>query len=465
MTILPFFSIIRSFVVLVIFNFINEDIVAGMEIKPFRAFRFNAEIVGDVGGCISPPYDVIDACQQQQLYEKSQYNIVRIIKGKTTSSDNKGNNQYTRAADYFKAWIEKGILKQDPMETIYAYIQDFRLAGARFQRSSFIALSKIEELGKTVKPHEYTLEEPKIDRLNLKRATKADLELVFMLYDDPNQIADKIIENTARVKTLIDFIDEQNARHRLFAIAAEENINAIIRMMSSKSCIIADGHHRYETGLNYLKEASNPAAGYQMTAFVNTCHGGLIILATHRLVAGLKDFKVERLVAQLKENFEITEHPFDSDQAKAEAKQNMLAQMKTQHNKHKNAFGIYGGQNKFYVATLKSKRAMDSANSNISRARRELDVFVLHKLILEKILGIDDEGLESGNYIEYVKDTDNAIDVSITKVDTGQKQVAFFLNPIKIKELKKVTEAGEKLPQKSTFFYPKMYSGLTIYKL
>jgi uncharacterized protein (DUF1015 family) len=438
-----------------------------MKIKPFKAFRFDTGVVGDVGSCISPPYDVISPSQPQKLYEKSKYNIVRIIKGKTAPSDDADNNQYTRAADYLNTWIEKGVLKQDPTETIYAYIQDFQLAGTGFQRSTFIALAELEEFSPTaqVKPHEQTLDEPKIDRLNLKRATSADLGLVFMLYEDQNKIADKIIGKAASKNPLIDFTDEQNVRHRLFAITAQEDIDAVARMMSDKSCIIADGHHRYETGLNYSKESSNPAARYQMIAFSNLCQEGLIILATHRLIGNLENFSIKKLITDLKENFEITEHLFDSDTVKAEARRKMLAQMKTECGKDKNAFGIYGGNKAFYIAVLKDKRAIDSVSPNTSSAWKLLDVSVLHKLILEKLLGIDDKQLASGAKLEYVKDTDNAINELIAKVDKGQSQAAFFLNPVKMEQLKMVTDAGEKMPQKSTYFYPKMHSGLVINKL
>jgi uncharacterized protein (DUF1015 family) len=449
-----------------------------MEIKPFKAFRFDEGAVGDVGSCISPPYDVISASQQQKLYEKSKYNIVRITKGKTTPSDNADNNQYTRAADYLTTWIEKGVLKQDPIEAIYAYIQDFRLAGTQFQRSSFIALAKLEEFGPPgrVRPHEQTLDEPKIDRLNLKRATAADFGLPLLLYEDKQKIADKIIENVASQKPLIDFLDEQDVQHHLFAITAKEDIDKITKMMLDKCCIIADGHHRYETALIYSKETANPAAAYRMIAFTNTRHEGLVILATHRLVGNLKNFDAVKLIAELKENFEITEYKFGSRaRDKAAAKQKMLAQMKTEYNNDKNIFGIYSGNNAFYAAALKDKQAMNSAAPNMSSHWKSLDVSVLHKLVLEELLGIGEKQLASSTQLEYIKDADpsrlglaetgNAIDESIAKVDSGQKQAAFFLNPVKMEQLKMVADAGEKMPQKSTYFYPKIYTGLTINKL
>jgi len=436
-----------------------------MEVKPFKAFRFDAGVVGDVGGCISPPYDVINPEQQEQLYDKSKYNIVRIVKGKTTSFDNEDNNQYTRAADYLKTWIGKGVLKQDSAEAIYAYVQDFEVAGNNFQRSSFIALARLEEFGKSVRPHEKTLDEPKIDRLNLKRATVAKFGLVFMLYEDEQNVADEIVGRAVAQEPLIDYTDEQDVRHRLFAITTKDGIDAIARMMVDKDCIIADGHHRYETALNYYKETKNPAAGYQMTAFVNMHSEGLTILATHRLVGNLENLQFVKFIETLKENFDITEFRFQTPAAKVEAGQKMSAMMETVYDEDRNAFGIYGGNDAFYVAVLKDKQAMDSAASGMSNAWKSLDVSVLHKLVLEELLGVGDKELASGSCIEYIKDTGNAIEESIAKVDTGQKQAAFFVNPPKMQQLVMVTDAGEKMPQKSTYFYPKVHTGLTINKL
>jgi uncharacterized protein (DUF1015 family) len=450
-----------------------------MKIKPFKAFRFDPGAVGDVGSCISPPYDVISPTEQRQLYEKSKYNIVRIIKGKTTSFDNDDNNQYTRAADYLKTWIGKGVLRQDSNESIYAYVQDFELDNVAvpgsqmaiklkrrsFQRFSFIALARIEQLGKAVRDHENTFNGPIIDRLNLIEATGAKFGLPFMLYEDDQNIADDIIESAVDSRPLIDFLDEQDVRHRLFAITAKDGIEAISKMMQDKSCIIADGHHRYQTALKYLKETSNPQTAYQMTAFANICHEGLIVLATHRLVGNLKNFDLRKLLADIKEGFEVTKFEFGSPHAKREAKQKMLAQMKVEHNRDKNVFGVYGGNCSFYTAVLKNKQAMDSAAHERSRSWCLLDVAVLHKLVLEKLLGVDEKKLASGSNVEYIKGTGNAIDDAIAKVDGRQKQVALFMNPIKMQQLKTITDAGEKMPQKSTFFYPKVFTGLTINKL
>jgi uncharacterized protein (DUF1015 family) len=436
-----------------------------MQIKPFKAFRFDKAVVGEPGSCIAPPYDVISDAQQEQLYNKSEHNIVRIIKGKTNASDNGDNNQYTRAAGYLNDWINQGALKEDAADTIYAYVQDFEVGGMQFQRLSFIATARLEEFGEVVRPHEQILKKPMLDRLSLKKATTAGFGLVFMLYEDEQEIADKIIEQTTTTEPLIDFICDQNVHHRLFAITAEEDIQQIVKMMNDKSCVIADGHHRYTTGLAYSKESNHPAAKYQMLAFANISHKGLIVLATHRLAGNLENFSFEQLINELKDNFELTELKFDSPESKMDARQKMLEQMKAGHDNDKNVFGIYGPNDAFYIAVLRDKQAMDPVVPDMSSAWRHLDVSILHKLILEKILGIDEERLAKGENLQYVKDTPNAIDESISQVDAGHKQAAFFMNPVKMQQLKLVTDAGERMPQKSTYFYPKIFTGLTIQKL
>jgi uncharacterized protein (DUF1015 family) len=435
-----------------------------MEIKPFRAFRFDPAVVGNAGDCIAPPYDVIGPEQQRRLYRKSPYNIVRITKPNEACTD----NQYARAAGYLSDWIDSGVLKQDAAEAIYGYVQDFEVAGARYQRLTFIALARLEEFGPPgpVRPHEHTLSKAMLDRLNLKRATAADFGLVFMLYEDKKGIADRIIQGALAGPAILDCTDEQDVRHRLFSVTAKKDVDAIVRMMRDKNCIIADGHHRYTTGLTYSKESPNPAAKYQMLAFTNMSDEGLIVLATHRLVANLQDFSMDRLLAGLGRNFQVTEFAFDKDrQAKADAKQEMLARMRAEHGKDKKAFGIYGPNSVFYVAVLKDARAMNVAAPHKSAAYRSLDVAVLHKLILDELLGIDEEVLARGENLEYVKDAPTAIDDSIAQVDAGLKQAAFFMNPIKMQQLIEVTDAGERMPQKSTYFYPKMFTGVTINKL
>jgi len=436
-----------------------------MEIRAFRAYRFDESVVGDVGRCIAPPYDVINSDQQEQFYRKSEHNIIRIIKGKTRPSDNNGDNVYTRAAEYLSRWIQEGALKQDEREAIYGYVQDFEALGRRFRRLTFIALGKLEEFGRIVRPHEQIMHEPTVDRLNLKRATAARFGLVFMLYDDEQGVADAVIEKAAGHEPLIDFVDENSVRHQIFAIIDKGDIDAITEMMRDKSCIIADGHHRYTTGLLYSKESPNPAAKYQMLAFTNTRHEGLVVLATHRVVSNVEAFDFAQLIEKLSKDFELTRYRFDSPQGKSDAREKMLEQMRAGHDNNRNAFGIYGGDGSFYVAVLKNTEAMDGAAPERSDAWRSLDVSVLHKLILEQVLGIGEEQLAEGRHLEYVKDNSNAIGELVSKVDAGLKQVVFFMSPTKVEQIQMVAEHGERMPQKSTYFYPKVYTGLTINKL
>jgi uncharacterized protein (DUF1015 family) len=436
-----------------------------VEIKAFKAWRFDKKVVGKVGDCIAPPYDVISEKQQKQLYKKNKFNIVRIDRGKVNPADTESDNVYTRAADYLNKWIKAGVLKQDNAENIYAYVQDFEAAGAKWQRSGFVALGKLEEFGTGVRPHEKTLEGPKADRLKLTRETAAQFGQIFMLYDDPKKVADKIIKRAALKKPAINFVDDDGVRHRLYPVADTKDINAIVRTMSNKGTVIADGHHRYETALNYCRETGNPAAKYQMMTFVNMRNKGLIILPTHRLVGNLKGFDIARVLKKLEGDFEITPYPFSTNKDKNGAKEKMFARMRSEFKKGRTAFGLYTKDKSFYTVTLTNPKAMDKAAGQMSRAWRSLDVSVLHKLILEKILGIGEKQLASESNIEYIKDVGNAIDESIASVDGEKNQVVFFMNPTRIEQVQQVAAAGEKMPQKSTFFYPKIFTGLTINKL
>jgi len=436
-----------------------------MKIKAFKALRYNVNVVRDVGNCIAPPYDVIDADQQERLYKKSQYNIVRIIKGKLSETDSDSDSRYTRAARFFNSWMKKGVLKTDPAPAIYAYVQDFSVGNNRFQRSGFVALGKLEEFGGLVQPHEKTLAGPKADRLNLMSATNAQFGQVFMLYDDSEKIADRIIARTTDEQPLLNFTDDQGVRHRLFGIVDTKDIEAIVKMMADKKAIIADGHHRYETALNYYKETHSPAAAYRMMTFVNMRNEGLIILPIHRLINGLSSFNIRELLKKLDKNFDISLYAFSNTEEKNSAMLDMFERMRSESGRGCNAFGIYTTGGTFYAVVLKNQQAMLQAAPAMSEVLRRLDVSVLHTLILDKQLGIGEKQLEKQNHIEYIKDIGRAIDEAIERIDRGDAQAIFFVNATKVEHVKAVAAAGLKMPQKSTFFYPKIFTGLTINKI
>ena len=446
-----------------VIKFIKERIY--MDIKAFKAYRFNDDVVGNAGDCISPPYDIIDEDTQSALYEKNQYNVARIIKGKTSGSDTDDDNVYTRSAGYFNDWISKGALKADENDTIYAYVQHFNVGGEAITRSGFVALGKLAGFGEGVQPHEKTLDGPKADRLNLMRATGGQFGQIFMLYDDPEKVADKIIDKAVRGNLLLSFTDEESVTHEIYGIDSDADIQAIRSMMADKSPVIADGHHRYETALNYFNETKNPAAQYRMMTFVNMRNEGLVVLPTHRLVAGLKNFDIEDLVVRLGHQFEVNSYTFSGDEDKNTARDGMFTELKDHFQKGEIAFGIYAADNVFYVAALKDTAAMDKVCPEMSDAAKKLDVNVLHKIVLEDILGIGDKELAGESNIKYIKDIGNAIERSIEKVDSKESQAVFFMNPTRVDQVRDVAAENEKMPQKSTFFYPKIFTGLVINKL
>lgn len=432
-----------------------------MEIKAFKAYRFNSAVAGDTGRCIAPPYDVINDAQQEELYQQSPYNIVRIDKGKTHPGDNEIQNQYTRAAEYLADWLKRGILTQEGKDSLYAYVQNFDVAGKNYQRSGIIALGKLVEFGSGVQPHEKTLDGPKADRLKLTLATDAQFGQIFMLYDDSQKVADKIIDKTVAGKgAAVDFTDIDGIRHRLFIIDDAKDIGAIVETMKTKEALIADGHHRYETALNYRKITKKPTADWQMMTFINMQNEGLIVLPTHRLVGDLKNFNIDEIIKKLQEDFKVTEFTYTNEKEKAKGL--MFKRMKKAFEEGENAFGIYDGA-KFYFIVLKSHKHVEPLK--ISAASKSLDVVVLHKVILERLLGIGDAQLAGETNIEYIKDIGNAVDEAIAAVDKKEKQILFFMNSTKVEQVKAVAAENEKMPQKSTFFHPKIFTGLTINKL
>jgi uncharacterized protein (DUF1015 family) len=434
-----------------------------MDIKAFKAYRFNKDVVGDPGDCIAPPYDVIDASMQEDLYRRNPCNIVRATKGKPEAGDSFDTNVYTRAAEYLEEAFESGALIQDEKEAIYAYVQDFEIAGQPFQRSGIIACGKLKAFGDGVQPHEKTLEGPKADRLNLTRATACQLGQIFMLYDDPSNVDHVIVSNAIQTTPAIDTTDEHDVRHRLFVVDDVGTIEAFAAMMADKKTVIADGHHRYETALNYWAETQDPQAAYQMMAFVNMRNEGLVIQPTHRLLIHMKDFDAAALLDELKAEFEITEFSFSDTAERRQARSRMFEAMAA--NVNRNIFGFYAGTKAFYAIRLKNSKFMAELHPDMSSAAQQLDVNVLHKLILEKHLGICDAKLASESHLVYIKDLGDAIDKSIAQVDSRSSQGVFFMNATRIEQVQAIAMAGEKMPQKSTFFYPKIFSGLTVRKL
>ena len=408
---------------------------------------------------------MIDESLQQDLYDSNAYNIIRAIKGIKYPDDDEKANVYTRAAVYLAAAMRDHALIHDSKDSIYAYVQDFQIAEKAYMRSGIVALGRLKPFGQGVQPHEKTLEGPKADRLKLTRATAAQFGQIFMLYDDPDKTAEQIILQAMETEPVLDFTDKEKVRHRLYPIHQPEKVKAFTEMMNSKQGIIADGHHRYETALNYWAETQNPRAQWQMMTFVNMHNEGLIIQPTHRLISNLPEFSIGDLLKELSGEFAVQKFPFSNETEKADAQALMFDQMRQSESEGKPIFGLYAADGAFYALTLTDLKAMHRQNPQMSDASCRLDVNVLHSLILDKHLHIGDEKLSQQSNIQYIKDLGNAIEKSVAMVDHGNSQAVFFVNPTRMRQVKDVAAAGEKMPQKSTFFYPKIFSGLTIHTL
>ncbi|MCK4627903.1 MAG: DUF1015 domain-containing protein, partial [Sedimentisphaerales bacterium] len=435
---------------------VREKSEAAMNVTPFKGWRYDSSVVGEAGLCIAPPYDVIDAESRKKLCRRSEYNIVRITKGNRESGDGETENVYTRAAATLDKLVESGALKQDEQESIYVYAQDYTIGDRDYRRTGFIGLGELAEYGGAVRPHEHTLTGPKEDRLSLMRATNSQTGQIFMLYDDTEKTIDAILAQACEQKELLNSTDDEQVRHRLFAITDQGQIETIRQVMSDKTIFIADGHHRYETALNYYRETKNPAAGYCMMTFVNTHNEGLTILPTHRLIKNVADFDHNKLLSRLNEHFDMARLAYNDVVEKTNKRQMMLDALKLEFENGEHGFGMYFNDGAFYVATLRDMNVMDNLAANQSPAWRRLDVAILHKLILEKMLRIDDADLSAQSHVEYIKDFGPATLRAIDKVDDGEGQGLFFLNPPHPEEVEAVAQAGEKMPQKSTFFYPKI---------
>jgi len=429
-------------------------------ILPFPALRYNPARVR-LGEVVTQPYDKITAEMQERYYAASPYNLVRIILGKREPGDN-GQNLYTRAATAFSEWRKDAILIQDRDPLLYAYAQEFAIPGfpeKRLERLGFIGLGQLEPYDAgVVFRHEQTHSRPKADRLNLLRATRAHFGQLFMLYNDPAGEIDSALAKVARYPAEIEVRDEYDVLHRLWPIPGL--VEFIRRRMGNTQLIIADGHHRYETALNYQRErreqdsAAPPPgeAAYDrvMMTFINMYSEGLVILPTHRVIAGLESFREEQFMEAARVFFDV--EPLQvSDAAQA------TAILQSAGNDSTALLAVTQGSS--YL--LRARRAeVEQTLGQLSAHQRRLDVVVLHKLGLELVLGISEEAIREQRYISYLRDASEAI----ARVRNGAN-VAFLMNPVRIEQVRDTAFAGEVLPQKSTDFYPKLLSGLTIYAL
>ena len=440
-------------------------------IYPFRALRYNPSLVR-VGDCVTQPYDKISPSMQQAYYQRSPYNLVRIILGLPELFDGEGTGDvYTRAARDFAEWRKTNILTAENEPCIYAYSQRFTVPGTQtvVERRGLIALGELYDYAQgVVFRHEQTLSKPRTDRLNLLRATRAHFGQIFMLYSDPAQSVEQLVFDPHATPE-IEVTDEYDVLHRVWQISDPGVINMVAGALSDKKLIIADGHHRYETALAYSREcapASPPAysehntqrlpqpaypeAAVMMT-LVNMDAEGLVILPTHRVVHSLPGFSTAEFLARAAGYFEI------SPLAARDADSLMDAVRAA----GKTGTAMVAVSREGASLLVAKPEPVAGALSGVSPRKRHLDVVQLHQLVLEQLLAISAEAIRDQANLRYVRDAAEAV----TQVRRGEADVAFLLNPVTLDQLREVTFAGEVMPQKSTDFFPKLLSGLAVYAL
>lgn len=408
-------------------------------IKPFKGLLYNKEIIKNIKRVVAPPYDVISPEEQIKLYWQSPYNIIRLILGKQFSKDNNLNNRYTRAADYLTNWLGQNILQFNLKDSFYIYAQDYTYENKKITRYGLVALMKLEgKKSNRVLPHEVTSRKPKEDRAKLLEAVRANLSPIFALFPERKKEVTKILSRQTRSKALFDF-NSGGVRQRLWCLSDERIINKIKKLLKPKPIFIADGHHRYEVALSF-KDSYN----YVMIYLAGLNEDSLSILPTHRLVKLPDHISNGKILEKLNKFFKVKE--VGSFAA-------IFQEMKKE--KKEKTFGLLLGRNNYFILELnnltKGKRAPGVLES--------LDVSILHNLVFKKILKIESAKFNS-NVICYTRDRQLALKL----VGAHKYDLAFFLNPTKLYQVRDIALAKLKMPHKSTYFYPKPLSGLVINK-
>ena len=443
------------------------------QVYPFRAFRYNPK-QAPFDRVLTQPYDKISPAMQEKYYAADPHNLIAVEKGRAYPSDTPQNNVYTRAAAAMEDWILKQVVVQDPAPSFYGYTQEYTVPDTeeRRTRRGFIGVGKLEEYSAgVVFRHEHTLSGPKADRLELLRHTKTHTGQLFMLYSDAEKRIDALLADAETAAAPVtEMRDEYGVMHRLWVIAEPQRLAAIQKAMADQKLVIADGHHRYETALNYRNERRgrggkiDPEAPYEraMMMFINTRSEGLTILPTHRLAANVHDFSWSGVRRHLEPWFTAEEFPFSGSAERSEVKKKFLA--KLTEARAKRAIGVYPSglpKRAFYVLTLREGVNLAQLLPNVSPLQRELDVVLLHEGILEPALGITPQAVKAEENLTYEREALAALDA----VDSGRAQVSFLLNPCDVEQVMKIATSGEVMPQKSTDFYPKLMSGITMYRL
>lgn len=435
------------------------------KVIPFCGTRYNTNMFPNLNDVTAPPYDIISKEEQNELYNKNDFNILRIDYGLDFNTDTDTDNRYTRGGAYLRDWIEKEVLLREDESAFYIYEQIFSLGNDKATHSlkGILSLVELREFAdRVVLPHEETISKAKTDRLNLMRETGANTSPIYSLYlDDEENIAELIEENSEGAPD-ISFMSGEGVRQNIWIVTDKEVTGEITRLFEDKQLFIADGHHRYETALNYRRErheADGTPIGsadydYILMMLVSMSNSGLFVFPTHRLIRDIEQFDETMLVGFLTEEFAVSKIYFtEGDYAS-------IITERLANTVDEKLFALYTGSNYYYLLNLKDTKPLDEAIPDKSEAYRHLDVNVLHKLILEQHLGIDEENMKNQKNLVYMREASDAV----AAVKDGKYQCAFLINPTKVSEIREIASANEKMPQKSTYFWPKLVTGLVINK-
>ena len=427
------------------------------DVRPLRGMRYVASQVGDMASVVTPPYDVISKEAQASYYARSRYNVIRLELGQTTANDTALNNVYTRAAATFSEWRLHGILQEEQTPAYYLYQQVFTHEGQHYTRTSLIARVRLETWdARVVLPHEHTLAKAKDDRLKLLRACAANFSPIMCLYDDPQGRIRRLLASYAE-KPEVEIVDEVGEQHRLTPVTDAQHIALIQNFFEQRQLYIADGHHRYETALAYrneIREQRNglhpdDAANFVMMSLIDLDDPGMLVLPTHRVLFNLDPSLLDTLTPERLGQF-FTVHSLNT----YETEDALLRRLQQEQSPAM----LLATRQRIMLLTLNEQGAQRMGESRHSEAWNGLDVAVVQRLIIEDMLGLSTSDLTAGTYVRYLRDASQALHT----VQAGEAQLAILLNATRVRQICEVAEADDRMPQKSTYFYPKLITGLVM---
>ncbi len=433
------------------------------DIQPFRGYRFNVEKSEDLSRYIAPPYDMIDGAMIDALYAKDEHNVVRVIQNKKESFDKENKDRHGRAAKFLDSWIESGVLKQDELPTLYAYTQDFSIGSGdnakSYRRTAIISLVKLVDYDQgIVHPHEYTLTGPKADRYELFQATATQSELIFGIVPDENGSLYSTIASCVQSKPVGTFESEGGVKHSLYTTQDTRAIASLTSAMKDKSILIADGHHRYETCLKYFRDTNNPAAGYAVMALVSMADPGLVIRPFHRLVRTSPGALATPMPQALSTFFTVKSlgKP-DFSQVKTFMASDSGYDMLFCDAAQKEMFGL--------VLNNAGERYLADNPHEMSAVWNKLNVSTINSIVVNRLLGLPLDGTVLHDLIDYVNDPLAAFERVTGPRANAEFRGGFFIRPLDIATINTIVSGGERMPQKSTNFFPKCFSGLVFYRM